>query len=190
MHEQSIAKETHDSKNSIALKGSAFTEKKKTTAPTEIGLIYQWAIEDSLNQKQVQGMINILLPRLLPQLAKSVATFLITTSATYHIKSMNGANDDVGEFVYFGIAQGLQDCIDPEVFKEPVIPIQINVDGIPIYVSSTLEFWPILCKVFFKPDIYKPFPIAIYCGKSKPKSVDDYLRLFIFELNSLLRYSL
>lgn len=43
---------------------------------------------------------------------------------------------ETGKYVYFGIAEGLQEYIDPKVFTKKVIPIQIN-------------FWPILCKVFF-----------------------------------------
>lgn len=45
-----------------------------------------------------------------------------------------------------------------------------------IYASSFTGFWPILYKVVFDPDIYKPFAVNIYCGKSKPENVDGYLR--------------
>jgi len=42
-----------------------------------------------------------------------------------------------------------------------------------------------LCKIFHDPDIYKPFPIAIYCGNNKPKNILRYLEKFINEINHL-----
>lgn len=42
-----------------------------------------------------------------------------------------------GEFVYFGIAQGLFRCIDIKVHNKKKIFLQFNIDGVPIYRSST-----------------------------------------------------
>jgi len=38
--------------------------------------------------------------------------------------------------------------------------------------------WPILCKVYFEPDIYKSFTVA-YLGTHKPKRFEEYLYKFI-----------
>lgn len=65
------------------------------------------------------------------------------------------------------------------------ILFQINVDGVPLFKSSTKQFWPILC-IFLHQAIYKPFPIAIYSGNAKPMSADEYLHDFIEEINQLL----
>ena len=43
-----------------------------------------------------------------------------------------------------------------------------NFDGMPLDKSGNLEFWPILVKVHFQPDIYEPYPAAIFNGTSKP----------------------
>lgn len=44
-----------------------------------------------------------------------------------------------------------------------------------------------MCKIFHDPDIYKPYPVTIYCGNNKPRSVLRYLEKFINEINHLQR---
>ncbi|XP_043469597.1 uncharacterized protein LOC122503205 [Leptopilina heterotoma] len=51
--------------------------------------------------------------------------------------------------------------------------------------SGEKGLWVISGRVFYKPDIYKPFAIAIYSGNSKPASVDDFMNDFIVEINNL-----
>lgn len=63
--------------------------------------------------------------------------------------------------------------------------MQFNIDGLPIYKSSNLNFWPILCKVLHLTINYKPYPVAIYCGPSKPKNVHDYFKDFVNEVSKL-----
>lgn len=49
------------------------------------------------------------------------------------------------------------------------------------------QFWPILCKVHNTPDIYKPFPVAVFSGSEKPNNLSSYLSDFIKEMNKLAR---
>ena len=56
-----------------------------------------------------------------------------------------------------------------------------NIDGVPVYTSSNLQFWAILCSV----DNLEPFINAIVYGNSKPNSVDDYLSDLVSELLNL-----
>lgn len=44
--------------------------------------------------------------------------------------------------------------------------------------------------MFYKPDIYKPFAIAIYSGNSKPGNVNDFINDFILEIINLIRRGL
>ena len=80
-----------------------------------------------------------------------------------------------GEFAYFGVKQILS-----ESGFSPPFSLSINVDGLPLYKSSTKQFWPILGSLNDSP----PFVIAIYCGNSKP-NIQDFLRDFITEMKSL-----
>ena len=94
-------------------------------------------------------------------------------------------NNDSGEFVYFGIEKNLQQNVNPALHGAHHLELLINKDGIPLYKSCSIQFWPILCKVFNQPDIYRPFVVAVYCGKQKPKNLDSYLRKFVAEINHL-----
>lgn len=76
-------------------------------------------------------------------------------------------------------------CIDQKVHEKDTIYLQINIDGMPLFKSSAKVFWPILCRVHFNPMIYKPYPVAIYAGNSKPKLLSKFLQQFIFEINKL-----
>ncbi|KAF2348423.1 hypothetical protein FHG87_020822, partial [Trinorchestia longiramus] len=57
-----------------------------------------------------------------------------------------------------------------------------NIDGLPIYNSSSISFWPILCSTDISSKI---FVVAIFLGKSKP-SVEEYFSNFVSELKTLL----
>jgi len=52
----------------------------------------------------------------------------------------------------------------------------INVDGIPLFHSANVSLWPILGSVLdFQA---RPFPVAIFCSKNEPTSVDEFLKDF------------
>ncbi|XP_033229052.1 uncharacterized protein LOC117180671 [Belonocnema kinseyi] len=99
---------------------------------------------------------------------------------------MAGANGKVGAFVYFGIADALRKCINIDLHEQNVIYITINIDGMSLKKSGFLDMWTILGKAHFNPDIYQVFPIAIYCGKEKPR-LDPFPEDFINEVNVLQR---
>lgn len=93
-----------------------------------------------------------------------------------------------GQFQYFGIAYQLRRMLNVTLHddKEPLI-LQFNKDGLPLFKSSSREFWPILGKVVFKPRIYKPFKVGLYFGKGKPNNVQEFLKKFIEELKFILK---
>ncbi|KAG7454114.1 hypothetical protein MATL_G00263740 [Megalops atlanticus] len=58
----------------------------------------------------------------------------------------------------------------------------MNVDGLPLSKSSSLQFWPILG---LQGVVRKPVVIALFCGNSKPNCLTDYLRDLVSELQEL-----
>lgn len=69
------------------------------------------------------------------------------------------------------------------------LSININIDGIPLYKSSKLQFWPILMNISEMPEI-APMVIAIFYGKSKPSSLDDFLKQMVDELIDVLKHGI
>jgi len=154
----------------------------------EIEELRQWAIKSNIKHTHLDSLLQILRRRMLPELPKSSKTFLKTTSAEYEIKQFKGTNDVIiGEFVYFGIAKHLQICVNADLHKENKLYLQFNIDGLPLFKSSSQQFWPILGKIHFYPDIYKVFPVAIYVGAEKANDVNEYFSSLIDELIVLLQ---
>lgn len=104
----------------------------------------------------------------------------------YEIEKFNQEDDaDDAQFVYFGLEKQLQRIVNPSLHESDVLDLQFNFDGLPLFNSSSKEFWPVLGKVYTKANNYKPFVIAVYCGAGKPKDIDRYLFKFKEELNRL-----
>lgn len=92
-----------------------------------------------------------------------------------------------GTYIYFGIATNLKMLFSkiPMLKLLQKVELLINIDGLPISDSSSTQFWPILCKISQSICKVEPFIIAVYCGQSKPNSVDEYLKDFIQEYKIL-----
>ncbi|XP_057335100.1 uncharacterized protein LOC130673902 [Microplitis mediator] len=153
----------------------------------DIEELRQWALIDPpIPHSRLEALLKILRRTQYPELTKCAKTFLATENTSFTIEKLD--ENDSGEFVYFGIEEHLKKCVNPEVHEINDLQLFINIDGLPLFKSSSIQFWPILCKVFHQLDLYKPFPIAIYCGKQKPSSVEGYFRKFVIEMNHLLEF--
>ncbi|XP_052889301.1 uncharacterized protein LOC128297658 [Anopheles moucheti] len=64
--------------------------------------------------------------------------------------------------------------------------LNIAIDGLPIFKSSKLQFWPILINIHEMPEV-PVMKVAIYCGPTKPASIEHFLRPFVDELNFLMK---
>lgn len=89
--------------------------------------------------------------------------------------------------VKFGVTEQLIICLNryPYNYVKDIteLEISLNVDGLPLFKSSCSSFWPVLCRVHFKPSC--TFPLTIALTKAKPKSL-DFIKLIADELNTIL----
>ena len=89
-----------------------------------------------------------------------------------------------GEMSYIGVTDNIQNFFKTTKLPVPeIIYLQANIDGIPIFKSNNLQFWPILCGIFGVQ--HNPFTVALYCGAKKPEDINIYLRPFVEEINFL-----
>ncbi|KAL7290496.1 hypothetical protein TKK_0015270 [Trichogramma kaykai] len=158
----------------------------------EILRLRRWAVECKIPKVHLDRLLKILRARLIPNLPKCSKSFLFTGHSDYKIESMSGADETPGEFTYLGLQSGLESCVNVNIHKDNVLKLDFNIDGVKIKKSSSKTLWPILCRVFYEtsPNVYKPFPVALFYGKGKPKEVDKYLKKFIADLNCLLKNGL
>jgi len=116
-------------------------------------------------------------------LPKNAKTFLGTTNKNYVIETFDENSD--GKFVYLGVYNNLLKYFNPDLHEVNTIELLVNIDGLPLFKSSSKQLWPILCQIFHDLPVYKPFPVAFYCGNQKSSNVEKYLKKFIEEINIL-----
>ena len=92
----------------------------------------------------------------------------------------------LGSYFHFGVEKELVKNISLLKTTSDLVQLKFNVDGLPLYNSSPIDFWPILCQACVGGQWSHVFPVALYCGKSKPASVEDFLREFIEECTSIV----
>jgi hypothetical protein len=61
-----------------------------------------------------------------------------------------------------------------------------NIDGLPIFQSSSLNLWPILVKL----GSFHPLLAAVFSGNSKPGNINEYLENFITKMRELQQHNL
>lgn len=153
---------------------------------SEIPQLREWIKKKNIHLDAVDELLVILRQRLLPTLPKCGKTFLKTADAKYNLIQMEDSNQEMGEFVYFGIATALQDCVNVDLHEDKILQLLFNIDGITMTKSGINDMWVILGKVFFDPDVYEVFPIAIFYGKTKP-NLEQFLEAFVNENNKFLK---
>ncbi|XP_029676812.1 uncharacterized protein LOC115243756 [Formica exsecta] len=136
----------------------------------------QWALEYRISHTALNSLLHIL---------KKYNLIEFTDARTLLILSVFDMCG--GKYCYFGIVNNLKSLFVkvPLLKSLQEINLFVNIDGLPLANSSSIQFWPILCKIdqsFCKLD---PFIVAVYCGQSKPPDVHEYLQDFIQEYKHL-----
>jgi len=108
------------------------------------------------------------------KLPQDARTLLHTRRKTSHVTFSDG-----GLLNYFGIANGVMKIIDEVACDMQKISLYVNVDGIPLFKSSSTSFWPILVSI--KECNSRPCAVAMYCGSKKPP-LNEFLSEFMEEL--------
>lgn len=89
-----------------------------------------------------------------------------------------------GIYSHFGLKKMLIQLLECNTLESNVFKIDINRDGIPIFMSSGTSCWPILGRSATLPNS-KPFVIKLFTGTGKPQPLDDYLKYFLSEYSNL-----
>lgn len=70
-----------------------------------------------------------------------------------------------GSYWHYGLEKALRSCLN-NCGKITEVKINVNIDGLPLYRSSKMEFWPILINIHGMSEI-PPVVVGIYAGKGK-----------------------
>lgn len=137
-----------------------------------------WAVKFSIQQCAISSLLKILI-QYFPHLPRDART-LLKVPTDYTVKPIRG-----GEYCHVGLLKGLYKIIERSSASFDHLELQINVDGIPLFRSSSTSLWPILCLVK-NVDARQPFVVGIFSGKEKPGSASEFLSEFVSEANDLM----
>ncbi|CAN7943547.1 unnamed protein product, partial [Ixodes hexagonus] len=73
---------------------------------------------------------------------------------------------DDDPFIHFGLKRGIIEALGEGAAPSEIV-IQLNIDGLPLFKSSSVCFWPILCRVMNSGDS-TPFIVSLFCDTTKP----------------------
>ncbi|KAL0150376.1 hypothetical protein M9458_054193, partial [Cirrhinus mrigala] len=162
-----------DSDSEVA--GSLSDDSAEETPPDLGEEVAAWAATNKCKRSALNELLDIL-RRQGHRLPKDARTLLKTPKRVETVELCGG------QYAYFGIASGILKVLAQSPgFLEDRIDMCFNIDGIPLFKSSSLQMWPILCSFH----AFAPFIVALYCGKAKPSPVQDYLSDFLQELQHL-----
>ena len=144
-----------------------------------------WSIKNHITMTATGSLLSLLKPHL-PFLPKCAQTLRNTLRDTSHVmKSVRG-----GEYCHLGLSSGLNNLIIQNCMTTvDNLELQFNVDGIPLFKSSSLTLWPILCLVKNIP-FKAPFVVGMFCGNEKPGSAGEFLADFVAETCMLVKEGL
>lgn len=138
-----------------------------------------WAIKHQINHvalKEIMEVINTDIGKMLPEdprtLLETPQEILIT-----HI-------GDNGQYWHHGFQKCLQN-IFRNISESKTISININLDGLPLFNGSKVEFWPILFNIAEMPEI-PAMAIGIYCGTGKCGDLESFLTPFVDEMREVM----
>lgn len=144
--------------------------------------LVHWAINHKITQVAFTDLLHIL-ATYHPELPVDCRS-LLKTPTSQIIKQLES-----GEYTHFGIVDNLLSNLSvcppsSNVFPDNIVKLSFNIDGLPLFHSNNIQFWPILGRIANHVK-FRPFVIGIYCGKTKPQPLNKYLEDFIQELQFL-----
>lgn len=148
----------------------------RANSPLNEGLAL-WASKNNITRQAMNELLE-LLRKNGHDLPKDSRTLMETPR---HVEVLEKCG---GHYFYFGIESCLQNILKnhSEYIKENYsVKLSVNIDGIPLHKSSNEQFWPILIKF----DCFRPALVALYCGNTKPDSVEKFLEDFLEEYEQL-----
>lgn len=139
-----------------------------------------WANDFNISHSALLSLLAILSQIGGLGLPKDPRTLLQTTNTT---KTRDMGR---GSYCYLGLKQAILSIMEkhPSVSVQDILCLQLNIDGLPLFKSSSLSLWPILGVL--KGVCSTIFAIAIFCGVEKPP-LDDFLNDFASEFEELCR---
>lgn len=143
-----------------------------------------WVAEFNIPHVAVSALLKKL-HILCPDLPLDART-LLGTPKSFNVVPVDGG----GEYVHIGVRRGVEELYEAGYFRDVnKLEMQFSTDGLPLFKSSSTCLWPILCLVKCN-ELPAPFVVGMFCGRSKPANVDEFLSKFVQEMLDLLTHGI
>lgn len=175
-------------RNNLLLQSSELTSSKPENNINDVNMLksdlINWTLLYNIPRVATTKLLHIL-SIFFPELPLDSRTLLHTPINSLIKKIPNG------EYIHFGLLNGILICLNSFenvslLFPEKIVMLSFNIDDLPLFHSSSQQLWPILA--LLSNDTIKnvsPFAVGIFCGKTKPSSLESYLEDFINDLLEL-----
>lgn len=121
-----------------------------------------WSLKHAIRRDAIDellGILNEVNPEM--KLPKHARTILKTP-----IEKQDIAEDGFGgQYWHYGLEKGLVTCLQNMDYS-PIVQLNVNIDGLPLFESSKMEFWPILFNIHGKSNV-PPIVVGIFAGKGE-----------------------
>lgn len=135
--------------------------------------------QSKVSRNFTDNLLKVLIENGVENLPCSAKTLMKTPQSKIAPKSV-----EPGEYIHFGIQNYFSNNNHTFLRNNEVISIDIGIDGLKVFNSSSLCLWPILGAITDRPNSI-PFLIGCYCGYKQPGCSDLYLKDFADEVDKL-----
>lgn len=146
----------------------------------------EWSNQFLIKQNALDGLLKLLQDHGHPNLPSSART-LLKTAKKIPVQNRSGM-----DYIYFPLATEIMKHFKKYpahvINKTESLQISLNVDGLPLFKSSNVSLWPVLCAIVNVKPI-TVFPVVLTCGASKPTNL-DFLEDLITDLGHVLEHGL
>lgn len=126
--------------------------------------LMNWAVEFQIKHNATNQLLKLLRDEFPFTDLPADARTLVKTPRSITISVLHGDDGKNGQYWHYGLKKVLSEALE---HPYNTLHLNINIDGLPMFRSSSNSFWPILvCVEELKKDL-PPLIIGIYCGKSK-----------------------
>lgn len=154
-----------------------FTNTNNDSPNSIISWFQEWSIKNNITHVALNELISRIKPKY-PELPKDARTLLGTPRKV---------NIDVvapGHYYHFGLSNSIETLLSRCPFQNlHCIEVNINIDGLPLFKSSSSQVYPILCNLvenYNEVDV-----VGIYHGYEKPADANVFLQSFAEEARNL-----
>lgn len=185
--QQHVSEADCESSDSDDISETSSDENEPSTShsPCLSDSLSQWTSEFQIKHNAVDSLLKILRKNGHRELPKTART-LLETCESVNLQVKSGM-----QYIYLDCKEQLLKHL--KMYPQSVLSnlreldISLNVDGLPLFKSSCLSLWPVLCKINLSP--YSVFPFALCCGTSKPSDL-EFLDNVVRDLCNLMENGL